>query len=115
MTGSERLKHGMAAILGELENLYAQDLIGAVQINIALRDGNVRTLKAYDDGFRILLIAAAAIGQLGFAFFAPYACAHAREGHDGSAVCRGGGNNHLARRPPNAPPTHGFSRLHAMR
>ncbi len=63
MTGSERLKHGMAAILGELENLYAQDLIGAVQINIALRDGNVRTLKAYDDGFRILLIAAAAIGQ----------------------------------------------------
>src|SRR5258707_10603324 len=63
MTGSERLKHGMAAILGELENLYAQDLIGAVQINIALRDGNVRTLKAYDDGFRILLIAAAAIRQ----------------------------------------------------
>lgn len=63
MDPKERLKHGMALILGELETLYAQDLIGAVQINIALRDGNVRTLKAYDDGFRVLLVAAAAIGQ----------------------------------------------------
>jgi hypothetical protein len=63
MDPKERLKHGMASILGELETLYSQDLIGAVQINIALRDGNVRTLKAYDDGFRVLLVAAAAIGQ----------------------------------------------------
>lgn len=60
---SERLKQGMASILGELETLYSRDMIGAVQINIALRDGNVRTLKAYDDGFRVLLVAAAAIGQ----------------------------------------------------
>lgn len=60
---SEQLKIGMANILGELENLYSRDEIGAIQINIALRNGDVRTLKAYDSGFRILLIAAATIGQ----------------------------------------------------
>src|SRR5258707_13986807 len=34
-----------------------------------------------------------------FAFFAPYAraCAHGREGHDGSAVCGGGHTTSLAR------------------
>jgi superfamily I DNA and RNA helicase len=60
---TERLRQGMASILGELESLYAKDAIGAVQINIALRDGDIRTLKCYDDGFRVLLVAAAAIGQ----------------------------------------------------
>lgn len=60
---TKRWREGMAAILGELEQLYAADAIGAVQINIALRDGNVRTMKAHDNGFRILLIAAAAIGH----------------------------------------------------
>lgn len=59
----DRYKSGLATILGELETLYAKDQIGALQINIALRDGNVRTLKAYDDGFKILLIACASIGQ----------------------------------------------------
>jgi hypothetical protein len=59
---SEQLKQGMASILGELEGLFAQDKIGAVQINIALRDGNVRTLRCFDDGFRNLLVAAAAFG-----------------------------------------------------
>lgn len=58
----EQWRHGMASVLGELEELYARDQIGAVSISIAYRDGNVRHLKCYDDGFRILLIAAAAIG-----------------------------------------------------
>ena len=59
----ECFKQGVASILDELEQLYSQDKIGAVQINIALRDGDVRTLKAYDTGFRVLLVAAASIGQ----------------------------------------------------
>lgn len=71
----------MATILGELETLYAADKIGALQINIALRDGNVRTLKSYDDGFRILLIAAAAIGQ--------------REAFDATAVTPDSDNWHI--------------------
>lgn len=52
----------MAEIFSELNRLYDADEIGAVHISIARRDGDVRTLKAYDDGFKILLIAAAAIG-----------------------------------------------------
>lgn len=59
----ERMRRGMAEILGELETLFSRDEIGAVQINIALRSGDIRTLKVYDDGFKLLLIAAAAIGQ----------------------------------------------------
>lgn len=59
----QRFKQGVASILDELEQLYSKDKIGAIQINIALRDGNVRTLKAYDSGFRVLLVAAASIGQ----------------------------------------------------
>src|SRR5579871_2687559 len=59
----QRFKEGVASILDELEQLYSQDKVGAIQINIALRDGGVRTLKAYDNGFRVLLVAAAAIGQ----------------------------------------------------
>lgn len=59
----ERMRRGMADILNELEQMYSLDLIGAVQINIALRDGGVRTLRCYDDGFKLMLIAAAAIGQ----------------------------------------------------
>jgi hypothetical protein len=81
MSPSERLQHGMAHILGELESLYAQEKIGAVQINIVLRDGNVRTLKCHDDGFRILLIAAAAIGQ--------------REAFDAAAVTPDLENGHI--------------------
>ena len=63
LSPENRWRHGMALILGEMENLYSADQIGAVQINIVLRDGNVRTLKAYASGFRVLLVAAAAIGQ----------------------------------------------------
>lgn len=58
-----RMRRGMAGILGELETLFANDEIGAVQINIARRDNTVRTLFACGDGFRMLLIAAAAIGH----------------------------------------------------
>lgn len=58
-----RWRRGMAEIFSELNRLYDADEIGAVHICIARRDGDVRTLRAYDDGFKILLIAAAAIGQ----------------------------------------------------
>ncbi len=59
----DRWRRGMADILGELEALFTRDEMGAVQISIALRNGDIRTLSSYDDGFRILLIAAASIGQ----------------------------------------------------
>lgn len=58
----DRWRRGMASILGELEKLYDRDEIGAVSICIALRDGNIRHLQSYGSGFRILLIAAAAVG-----------------------------------------------------
>lgn len=61
--GKDRLKRDMASMLDVVETLYATDRIGAIQICIALRDGNVRTMLAYDDGFKILMIAAASIGQ----------------------------------------------------
>lgn len=61
--GAVRLKRGMASILDELESLYAEGKIGAVSIAIALRSGDVRHLTAYDNGFRIVLIGAAAIAQ----------------------------------------------------
>ena len=67
----ERWRHGMASILGELEQLYDRDEIGAVSISIALRDGNVRHLSSYDTGFRILLVAAAAIGLKNATDYAP--------------------------------------------
>lgn len=60
---AEQWKRRMAYILGQLETLYSQDKIGAVQINMALRDGDICTLEAYDTGFRVLLVAAAAVGQ----------------------------------------------------
>lgn len=59
----DRFKRGMADILGELETLFAKDEIGAVQINIALRSGDIRTMRVYAPNFKLLLIAAAAIGQ----------------------------------------------------
>ena len=59
--GQDRWRRGMAEIFGELNRLYDADEIGAVIISIARRDGDLRTLKAYDNGFKILLIAAAAI------------------------------------------------------
>lgn len=62
MTDAE-FRRSMSSILGELETLYSADQIGAVQINIALRNGDVRSLCCHDDGFKILIIAAAAIGQ----------------------------------------------------
>lgn len=62
-SGKVRWRRSMATIFEELNALYDADEIGAVQLNIALRDGDVRVLRAYDDGFKILLIAAAAIGQ----------------------------------------------------
>lgn len=67
----ERWRRGMASCLGELEQLYTKDEIGAVSISIALRDGNVRTLKCYDAGFRVLLISAAAIALKEATEFAP--------------------------------------------
>lgn len=56
-------RRGMADILDELNKLFDADEIGAVHISVVRRDGDVRTLQAFDNGFRILLIAAAAIGQ----------------------------------------------------
>jgi hypothetical protein len=63
MQSSERLRRSLASIQSELEQLYAADKIGAVQVNIVLRSGDVRTFKCSDDGFRFLLLAATAIGQ----------------------------------------------------
>jgi hypothetical protein len=63
MDDPRRFKEGLGSILGELELLFAKDQIGGIVVSIALRDGNVRSLGVYDDGFKILLIAAAAIGQ----------------------------------------------------
>lgn len=63
MISKEQWRRGMAEIFAEMNQLYDADEIGAVQINIVKRDGNIRVLHAYDDGFKILLIAAAAIGQ----------------------------------------------------
>ena len=63
MSAKDRWRQSMAEIFDELNRLYDADLIGAVQINVAKRDGDIRVLAAHDDGFRILLIAAAAIGQ----------------------------------------------------
>ena len=59
--GANRLKRSMALILSELEQLFERNELGAVSIAIALRNGDVRHLTAYDNGFRIVLIGAAAI------------------------------------------------------
>lgn len=61
--GATRVKRGMAAILDELETLYAADQIGAISISIVRRDGDVRHLCAHDNGFRIVLIGATAIAH----------------------------------------------------
>lgn len=56
-------RRGMADIFAELNQLYDADEMGAVQINIVRRNGDIRTLRAFDQGFKLLMIAAAAIGQ----------------------------------------------------
>jgi hypothetical protein len=61
--GALRFKRGMASIIDEMTALYARDEIGAVSISIVLRTGDVRHLTAYDNGFKINLIGAAAIAQ----------------------------------------------------
>ena len=61
--GAARVKRGMASILGELETLFGKDDIGAVSIAVVRRDGNVRHLTCFDDGFRIMLIGATGIAH----------------------------------------------------
>lgn len=60
---NEPLMEGMATILSELEARFSADEIGAVQINMVLRDGTVRTMQAWDNGFALLMVAAVSIGQ----------------------------------------------------
>ena len=53
----------LAINLDELQALFMANDIGGLQINIIRRNGDVRTLMWHDDGFKILLVAAGAIGQ----------------------------------------------------